>query len=207
MILIPIAAAVSLIVGVWCFITENISLSAKNAVLCKRTLLGLVIFGLLCTATSVILYNVTAGSGNKDASFARESFNIFALAYGVFILIGLAVPLLSVALKTKLHSFILVLLPLWSVIGFGIVYIGALWLSFNDELALICVAVLGVGGAALLAFPAFLVISKKAAVLSDRKKKEALIAKIREKKLKREIKQSRKKYLKEKKKKLKNPNR
>ena len=202
MTLIFVTAVFLVLLGAWCVYTDFVSLSVKNATVCKAALLFIGIAGALGAVISVIVCNFTAEKG-----FGLSTFNSFIIAYGVYIIVGFGVTFLSSVLKTKMRAVIVIVLPLWAFIGLFISFIAAFWISFSDPSCAIYASAFGISGAAILAFPAFLEILAREKLLSDDKMRNEIIKRREAKKNKRKEQKEKKKKLAEKKKRLKNPGR
>ncbi len=203
MILIFVAFFLTAFVGLWCIISNNISLSLKSARLCRTTLLVTSALGAVGSILSIIIYNLSS-SGEKGDGFAQESFNGFAGFLAVFVGIALGVTLLSSVLGLRMRPVIVIVLPLWGVISLFIGVLCSLWLSFSDAKSTLYFSLYSVCITALLSFPSFIEMGKRVKLLSNENERNMIISNRRSRVEKSREKARRRKELAKKKKRLKN---
>lgn len=208
MIFIPIAAIALFILFGWCFAVNSISLSLKNARLCRLCLLCAGSLGIVFCVLSAILFAVTLTRTDADftvKAVVYDSYIMFVGTSGVFFAVGFVITLISSLLKTKLCTVIPIVSPLWAVIGLFWTYMCAVWSDFAQFDASSFVILFGIGEALLLSFPPLIQTGARVKLLSDGRKIAEIEADRRRKKAEIEKKRAAKKQLSEKKKKLKHP--
>lgn len=205
MVLVIIAALFCIVLGLWALITNTVSLSRGNAILCKNVHLLISAVGAVGAVLTFIIFNLSGAGASEGEGFVFGSFNTIALAQFVFVGIGFLVTVLSSVLKTRLRGLIIAIVPMWAFINLFVTFMGAYWLSFSGRGAAVAVAFFGIFLSCVLSFSVFLELHERAKLLSDRRSREEIIKKRSDKRAKKEAKRIARKRLSDKKKKLRHP--
>ena len=202
MVITGISLALCLILGAFGIISGRITLSEKTAAFAKRLLLAFSLAGALISLLSLIIY-VLIPSGN--AEFSKQSFLVLAGRVALAFAVCFFVTLVSSLLKTRLSSFILFIVPMWSAILLFITAFCGYVLSFSDSRASVFFFFFGAGLSLFLFLPSYAEVKRRADVLCDKEKRSAIIEARRSRKLKRSLAKSKRKSLREKKRRLSHP--